>query len=900
MKKLLTLMLVGLVLINSTFVSVVYANDTEEPKIIWNTWKAEPGDIISINGADLADGFTGLRLQVLSEENDKVDFNKAEYDLEITNLADDIIQALLPEDLPDGMYCMWVTKGDVKSEVMYVNKAFLVYSPWIYGYESQEIRVSGRNLLNPATGEPTNIKAYLTDEETGERIDCKVTFVTDWYIKYKVPQDAIAGHKYYIHYQNGLGGDLGFSTAERYVPITIVELNENVEYLEGLTGTQYYIFSNIPTKNYYNVTEYGVVGDGETDNTDAILALTNKLRELGGGVLYFPKGEYLYRNFQIPANTFIYGEDRDETLLTVHESVTPCPFDPTVEKNGRSAALWGMTACATWTNEANVGLYNLTLNQPNSRPAYPEDWRYRMSGWCRALILGTVARNVDVVNISNQSQDAGGYMVKSVNVRNIDGAGIYDNSTDGALIEDCSIKVTHTALEKYGNPSNIWNQYGSKLIDSYLFNTQRPTYNSYTGSAWIENTTFDGQSAGENREANFYDLKTFTGEYPLKRNVTVGSEFRTLDIASAYSFIYGCTIAGEQGVRRTTNNDGEGICNQGAESKIYHVVSATENTITHGNVATRTGTIYGGTNAINKEHVLVYITSGKGRGQVRWSAGYDEETQTLTVDRPWDVIPDDSCILATSTTIPYMQIIANNKFISEQKKGCIMPYTEHIECVQVNNESYNSAGILFTPNPINGSLYTYTANNYLYKDLADWWRVLLQYKDGATFLDSLGYPSALTLGALEDSGLKTASGEKIQESTDKYINSDGCGSFFDTYKNNAVVLEDTSGEVRKYLPGEYNAMFSDYSGIILFGNSAAGKIRCIGTAVNNNYVSGTKFGVYVGNSTRGVTILNNKFENISYEEIGENSNNLITILENEEVITDTPRGAIRTEFILED
>ena len=43
---------------------------------------------------------------------------------------------------------------------------------------------------------------------------------------------------------------------------------------------------------YYNVTDYGIVGDGKTNNTVAINDLTKRLADKGG-TLYFPPGEYV-------------------------------------------------------------------------------------------------------------------------------------------------------------------------------------------------------------------------------------------------------------------------------------------------------------------------------------------------------------------------------------------------------------------------------------------------------------------------------------------------------------------------------------------------------------------------------------------------------------------------------
>jgi hypothetical protein len=44
----------------------------------------------------------------------------------------------------------------------------------------------------------------------------------------------------------------------------------------------------------YNVADYGLVGDGTTDNTTALQTLVNTVVAAGGGTIFFPKGKYLF------------------------------------------------------------------------------------------------------------------------------------------------------------------------------------------------------------------------------------------------------------------------------------------------------------------------------------------------------------------------------------------------------------------------------------------------------------------------------------------------------------------------------------------------------------------------------------------------------------------------------
>ena len=44
---------------------------------------------------------------------------------------------------------------------------------------------------------------------------------------------------------------------------------------------------------FYNVLDYGVKGDGKTNNTKAINATIDAAVKQGGGTVYFPAGDYL-------------------------------------------------------------------------------------------------------------------------------------------------------------------------------------------------------------------------------------------------------------------------------------------------------------------------------------------------------------------------------------------------------------------------------------------------------------------------------------------------------------------------------------------------------------------------------------------------------------------------------
>jgi galacturan 1,4-alpha-galacturonidase len=67
----------------------------------------------------------------------------------------------------------------------------------------------------------------------------------------------------------------------------------------------------------YNVTDYGVIGNGAQNNTAAINALTKKLQKTGG-TIYFPAGEYVIGSIHLYSNMTLL-LDAGATILGSHD-----------------------------------------------------------------------------------------------------------------------------------------------------------------------------------------------------------------------------------------------------------------------------------------------------------------------------------------------------------------------------------------------------------------------------------------------------------------------------------------------------------------------------------------------------------------------------------------------------
>lgn len=101
---------------------------------------------------------------------------------------------------------------------------------------------------------------------------------------------------------------------------------------------------NLEYSMIYNVLEFGIIGDGVTDNTASLNKLAEKIGSDGGGVMYFPCGKYVTGSVEIKSGTTVNIESGATILGS--ENFNDFPF---IEYKGftrgsRRPLLWAQDA----------------------------------------------------------------------------------------------------------------------------------------------------------------------------------------------------------------------------------------------------------------------------------------------------------------------------------------------------------------------------------------------------------------------------------------------------------------------------------------------------------------------------------------------------------------------------
>jgi parallel beta-helix repeat protein len=398
-------------------------------------------------------------------------------------------------------------------------------------------------------------------------------------------------------------------------------------------------------------------GDGVTDDTAAVRAAIQRASSTGGGMVYFPVGDYKIVTpsgavqgspLVIPSRVILQGDSSAVSRIYVNDSNASSETDGIWTWGGidfQGASLSGMT---------DLGVYSVNSS------ASPG-----------ALLWNRGSSNVSEIFFNNMD-------VELENSKNF-----WFEGTNNLLVRNSLI---NSSCLKYGPIYVVGNSNVSFLTNTITY---------FFGRAQMQNNTgLLMQGNKLTRDAENKDLDTGTAmesggiEISFGQNIQVlNNTFQTLNAPS-----------GEFG-------DGESIMSQ--QSNTQDVLDAGSVTAITSTTLTDTSALWGRVTSsrLAQYPEVVAILTGSGTGEWRAIQGVDTSTKTLTLSSSWNPVPEVGSLYSVFGWTLMNATIQGNTLI-DNPNGIVI-WDACYNCIIQNNVLTNSRGILLrtVDELLNPSLY---------------------------------------------------------------------------------------------------------------------------------------------------------------------------------------------------
>lgn len=494
----------------------------------------------------------------------------------------------------DQLIAVWIKNATGFSKPFFLNKARAVTIEYDEIQPGQPFRIFGRNLV--AAGNDPVVK--LIPEKGGAALTATVNKAETYILQCTAPAGIRKNVSYKIVISNGAGDRWGENTAE--------------ERIKGRAAAPDPFQLKVPwgsdftfVNNEYNVRtdtrlSLKATGDGIADDRTAIQQAIDQAHNNGGGVVYLPAGKY---KLDIPAGSglvmrsrvVLKGDGADNTIIQ-YGFGTPPPYPNPIGKGGWPDTTTNGVAILWPLQTTLSGLYNLQVQNVNTSG----HWRHSLKtmrppvwqpGACGSRFFAAKCKFDLAVSW-----------------------GLCWGYVDRMVLTDCWFESTAQVTWPWA-----WHCNGSTNFvvrnNRFRYSAGRFGFNeAYNGI--IEN----------NHITRLGDLQTAKGETG-GFNIDYSSDIIILN-----------NRLDVEGRAIEYHNQGETILSQGGDPRQMDagiVTAATAFTITDyrkkwGLIKTVTLNSCDG----------VAIVDGKGAGQ--WRRIAKNDAHTITLQQPWEVIPDTS------------------------------------------------------------------------------------------------------------------------------------------------------------------------------------------------------------------------------------------------------------------
>lgn len=566
-----------------------------------------PGEAFNIYGAGLTEK-TKLYLEPAETAGSEPGENAVLVDIALCSSIESYITAVLPESLAGGIYKVW-TENEYG-----MGNALLLNAPRLFWmgcsditYEGLTMQLIGVGFMPERVGFEGETMVKMT--VNGKDYPVEITTLEPYSIKFTVPEGIALG-EYQVSVTTN--GGKNWVTLDNEQKLSVVAPGDD-PYDLGFAWEKNYVYDY-----KVNVKDFGAKGDGASDDTEAIAAAMADVHAHGGGIVYFPIGTYKASTIQMPDHIILEGESRTASKLAYSGT------DP------KGYFIWNTTEAQ---EIGYNGLTNLTFTviKDSENFSYPDMFMWVGRPWEVNSIYSTYNRHNEGFFVKGCTYD--------LPMESPNGPRMYQYAVlkKYFLIDDIEGQGYHMGfMPTTGDYSTIRN------TNQTVINSSNESTGCYTV---YENNVIDLRS----------DILNADGSAIYAQGIFLRSH--------AYLAHNRISNTGTPG---TSQNDGEIFCtenpNGGTIRYAGNVTNATTNSVSFTVRKTSAGEPeafgYYGLDVSNEYPrfgtYYVQIVDGRGLGQMRRMSAHEVngDIYTISIDRPWDIVPDStSKILYTTTSV---------------------------------------------------------------------------------------------------------------------------------------------------------------------------------------------------------------------------------------------------------
>jgi len=627
------------------------------PIIISVTDAVKPGDLVSFFGEYLSNPIVYLEEGV--SEAPEPSENAVVLEVIDKDDANQCVTCMIPENAKAGAFTAYIKNSAGFSAPVPVNMARLTWVDREVAQKDDIIRINGRNFAGKEFDAELNTSVALVNEKATYNLSIKS--INPFMVEAYIGEDVASG-EYDVYISND--GERWVTCDETYGKIIVKDKTYDPYNLNQPWADEFDWDNKIDvTQAPYNADKTGV-----SDSTSAIQKAIDDAHNAGGGVVYFPEGEYKHTGLQMDSKVVLMGAGMEKSKIIYAYKGDDVASKQMIGTKGDAKI------------NGRIGFMNLGIFSEDSATQYaPDAYLWLGEDW------GS--------NIDNASIRTAEYIfIKGCKLWS---PMIYPAKSTGRGLGVVCVVKGNTLFE-----NNIFYGKTMSVVSSYMGKYVQVINNHFTTA--VGNLTCVASNS------------TIVGNV-MNRNWEYGTEL----LNTQGVFMRGYSYVADNIIRKTGmpgSNDGELVC-----SEVYRagtrmsgkVVGADKTSITVEPLKNSAGELLyhaaGGwsLNVCWGDKWDVVITAGKGLGQRRRVLSLDESTQTFQIENEWDIIPDSTSkfvfiISSYSTTIynnyahtgakgmwvygdSYDSVISENNLIDTE--GCYI-YTCHNDSIGRTNIAY--------------------------------------------------------------------------------------------------------------------------------------------------------------------------------------------------------------------